>query len=385
MTLWKLVLRNLLGRKWRFWLTLIGMTVSISSFVALLTLGRGLQDEISRQTQQLGGVLLATPKGWCAYEQISVLTGEQLPEAIPFREVEKISALPGLTAVPYLTEKTSIENNPVPVIGILPEKMKQFRGWELATGGYLQEGDDKSVVVGAAIAQQFHLPVGKMVTIRRREFPVKGILKETGTQDDLGIFMPLRRAQGLYGVGDHVSFVAVKVQEVARLEEYRSKIQEVANVAVISDKQLARSVLAIIGTTNVTLQLIAGVAIVAAAFGITNTMTTAVYERKREIGILQAIGATQTKIFFLFLLEALGYGFLGGLLGTGIGIGISLLGAPYLSQNEFIALFKGSQVGVDWSTLVFPLLFSLTIAFLSGVYPAYRASCLTPVEAIVHQ
>src|SRR4030066_1381832 len=133
----KLVLRNVARRKGRFVFTLLGITIGIASFVSLLTLGSGLEGEIKRQAKELGANLVVTPKGWCAYEQISVLTGEQLPEAIPFDEVRKISAIKGLRAVPYLTEKTAYKNSPVPVIGILPEEMKVFKGWDMGNGEYL--------------------------------------------------------------------------------------------------------------------------------------------------------------------------------------------------------------------------------------------------------
>jgi putative ABC transport system permease protein len=104
--------------------------------------------------------------------------------------------------------------------------------------------------------------------IRGQNFPIKGILKETGSRDDIAVFMPLSVAQSLYAVGGMVSFVAVKVDDIAKTDEYILKIQETSNVAVISDKQLLKSVLSIVGTVSVTLQLIAAVAILAAAFGI---------------------------------------------------------------------------------------------------------------------
>src|SRR4030042_2555276 len=139
----KRVLKNVARRKGRFAFTLLCITIGIASFVSLLTLGTGLEGEIRRQAGELGANLVVTPKGWCAYEQISVLTGEQLPEAIPLAEVKKISAIRGLTAVPYLTERTAIKNNPVSVIGVLPEEMKTFKGWNLEKGGYFYSMDEK--------------------------------------------------------------------------------------------------------------------------------------------------------------------------------------------------------------------------------------------------
>ena len=387
MNITKLVFKNLTSRKSRFLFTLFGITIGIASFVTLLILGTGLKSEIKRQANELGANLIVTPKGWCAYEQVSVLTGEQLPEAIPFEEVKKISSIKELTAVPYLTERTAINNNPVPVIGILPDEMKAFKKWEIGEGAYFESQAERAIIIGYGIARQFELKVGDEVNIRRERFSIKGILKNTGTKDDIAIFMPLVIAQKLYGVDDMVSFIAVKVDDISKTDEYILKIQETSNVAVVSDKQLLKSVLSIVGSVSVALQLIATVAILAAVFGIINTMMTAIHERKREIGILQAIGGKKITIFTIFLLESFCYGLLGGVFGVAIGYVFSYLGSPYISQNEFTVFLKGTEV-VDAPCLKLALGavgFSIVISLVSGVYPAYRASKLTPVEAISYE
>ncbi len=302
-------------------------------------------------------------------------------------DVKKISAIKGLMTVPYLTEKTVIKNNPVPVIGILPEEMKAFKAWDIEKGLYFESQNEETVVIGSGIAQQFKLKPMDELTIKGKKFIVKGILKDTGSRDDISIFIPLSVAQKLYGVGDKVSFVAVKVGDIARVDEYILKIQETANVAVVSDKQLLKSVLSVVGTVSITLQLIAIVAILAAAFGIINTMMTAIYERRREIGILQAIGAKKSTIFKIFLLESGFYGILGGIIGVATGLVFSSLASPYISQNEFTAFLKGSEVAVkfDLKLVIGSLLFSLFVSLLSGFYPAWKASKLTPVEAISYE
>ncbi|MPN38922.1 Macrolide export ATP-binding/permease protein MacB [bioreactor metagenome] len=154
-----------------------------------------------------------------------------------------------------------------------------------------------------------------------------------------------------------------------------------------SDKQLLKSVLSIIGTVNLTLQLIAVVAIISAAFGIINTMMTAIYERRREIGILQAIGSKKSTIFTIFILESGLYGLLGGAIGLAVGIVFSSIAAPYISQNEFTAFMKGSNlpINLDVKLIAGSLLFSLVISLVSGLYPAWRAARLTPVEAMSYE
>ena len=380
-----LVLRNITRRRSRFAFTLLGITVGIASLVTLLSLGTGLEKEVRKQADFLGAHLVVTPKGWCAYEQISVLTGETLPEAIPDADVKKIASIKGLQALPFLAQQTAIKNQPVPVVGILPRAIKEYKKWEIEKGEYRL--DEKGVVVGHGIAEQFKLFVNDVVSIRRKDFRIRGILAEVGNRDDLAVYLDLPVAQALYGVGDKVSFVSVKVDDISQIDKYILEIQETANMAVVSDKHLLKSVLGIVGAVGNSLQLIAAVAILAACFGIVNSMMTAIYERKREIGILQAIGAKRRMIFSLFLAESGFYGLAGGLLRVVAGFFSSFAAAPFISQNEFTAFLGSEQTGRLFDPLITveALAFSLTVSVLSGIYPAWKASRLSPVEAISYE
>jgi putative ABC transport system permease protein len=387
MTLGKLVLKNITRRRGRFVFTLLGITIGIASFVTFLSLGGSLKAEIHRESTALGANLVVTPKGSCAYEQVSILTGEQLPTTITAEEVASIRAIEGITAIPFLTERTAVENRPVSVLGILPEATKDFKGWEVARGDWFDGSPEGQAVVGSVLAGQFGLEPGSFLTIRGERLPVRGVLAETGSKDDLTIFLPLPIAQRLYNQAGMVSFVAVRVDDVNQVDNYALKITETVNLGVVSDKQMLKSVLSIIGTVNVTLQLIAAVAILAAAFGIINTMMTATYERKREIGILQALGARRRTIFAAFMLESAVYGLLGGLSGALGGLLFSALAAPHISQNAFTAFVKGSGSAsmVDLGIIVGAIAFSALVSVIAGVYPAWRAARLSPVEAISYE
>ncbi len=383
----KLVLKNITRNKTRFFFTLLGITIGIASLVTLLSLGSGLEREIRKQANLLGANLIVTPRGWCAYEQISVLTGEQLPEAIPLEDVDNISRIEGITAVPYLTERSAIDNNPVPVVGIFPAQMREFKNWNVIKGEFLTENDKNNIVVGHGLEKQFQLETGDSVRIRGNDFTIKGILAETGSNDDISIFMPIKTVQDIYQTGEKVSYIAVRVDDITRVDQYIVKIEETANVSVISDKQLLNSILSITGTVGNTLRLIAAIAVLAACFGIANTMMSAVYERRREIGILKAIGGKNSSIFGIFFLESITYGILGGLLGLFIGSIFSFAASPFLTQNEFTAFFRDFRgTGIFDATVIAleTLIFSIVISAISGLYAAYKASRLIPVEAIRH-
>jgi putative ABC transport system permease protein len=387
MTLSKLVIRNITRRRGRFVFTLLGITIGIASFVTFLSMGGSLKKEIYRETAALGANLVVIPIGSCGFEQLSILTGDQMPTNIGSKDVGKITAIKGLTVVPFLAQKTALNNKPVSINGIQPEQARAFKGWQVEQGAYFSAPDDAGAVIGAGAAQQFALKPGSLIPIRGEQIPVRGVLKATGARDDFTVFLAMPVAQRLFKAGDRVSYLSVKVDNLALTDSYVEKIKEASGLGVVSDKQMLKSVLAITGSVNITLQLIAAVSVLAAAFGIVNTMLTATYERKREIGIMQALGARQSTIFTLFLLESGFYGLIGGATGVALGLLTSILATPYISENAFTAMVKGSGDGgsLDLKLIAGSILFSTVVAVLAGLYPAWRAARLSPVEAISYE
>ncbi|MBE0503153.1 MAG: ABC transporter permease [Desulfuromonadales bacterium] len=387
MTLTKLVFKNITRRRGRFVFTLLGITIGIASFVTFMSMGGSLKKEIYRETAALGANLVVIPKGSCGYEQLSILTGDQMPTNISAAEVTSIRAIKGVTVVPFLAQQSAINNKPVTVSGIEPAATLDFKRWEISAGRYFQSPDENGVMLGSAAARQFELKPGGSVTIRGEILPILGILGETGGRDDATIFLPLPLAQRLFNAADNVSYAAIRVENLAETERYIEEIRVATGLGVVSDKQMLQSVLSIVGTVNITLQMIAAVAVIAAAFGIVNTMMAATYERKREIGILQALGARRRTIFTLFMLESGFYGLIGGLTGVIFGLATATLATPYISQNAFTTLVKGSGSGslLDLNIIISSIFFSALVAIIAGLYPAWKAARLTPVEAISYE
>jgi len=380
-----LVTKNMLRRKSRFIFTLLGITIGMASFVALLSMGDNLREEVTHQADALGANLIVMSRVDCPFINLSVLTGDILPESIPREIVDKIAAIDGITAaIPYLTLGVSVDETPITLVGILPKEMKTHREWTVNYGTFFADEVERSVVVGYLAARRFELEPGSILTFRGQEFPITAILEATGSNDDISVFMPLDVVQETFGTGDYVSFIAVNIGDVANAERYIAAIMDIANLSVSTNEELLSSVLLILGSLNVTLQLIAAVALIAAAFGIINTMMTAIYERRREIGILRAMGSKSGMIFRIFILESGLYGVLGGLLGFTVGFVVSRIAAPLIEQNEFVAALGSPETAVTFSVplLLTVLGLSVFLSIASGLYPAWQASKLTPMEAI---
>lgn len=388
MNLFKLVLRNLLGRKNRFVFTLSGITMGIIALVVLISLGAGLQAQIHQQARDLGANMIVTAKGWCAYEQVKVLSGAQLPDAILPEDLEKIEAIEGISVQPYLTVGSAINNEAVSVSGVRITQLKDIRKWSIQEGAFPDPEKEKyGILAGYAIADRFELSIGEVVRLRGQDFTVTGIMEKHGTGDDAVLFIDLQTAIEVYETKGRVSYIAVQVEDIKRLEYYSRLITDTANVAVISDQQLLNSVLSVVNTVGATLKIIAIIAILAASFGIINTMITAIYERKRDIGILKSIGSSNRTIFQIFLAESALYGLIGGIIGLVVGNVLSYFITPLIAQNEFTAFVRSSSVSgtIAWQDMGMILIGSILISALSGIYPAWKAGRLTPVEAISYE
>ena len=382
----KLVLRNLFSSRSRFALTLGGIALGITALVVMITLGSGLRAEIENQATDLGANLIVTPKGWCAYEQVKVLSGNQLPDAIPAEEVAAIEGLEGLSVLPYLTVGSAINNEPVAVTGIRMQETVEVKRWEIASGE-VPSSSAYEILAGAALADNFELVPGDELALRGTTFTVAGILESTGGGDDAVLFVPLEAAQAVYETNGRVSFLAVSVDDLTKVDLYAKQITDTANVAVISDKQLLASVLSVVDTVGATLRIIAAVAVLTAAFGIVNTMLMATLERRREIGILKSLGSPNSRIFRIFLLEAAAYGAIGGVVGLVIGLAASQIVTPLIAQNEFTAFVGSASVSSlpSLADIALIMVGSIVVSSLSGLYPAWRAARLAPVEAISYE
>jgi len=387
MTTLKLVAKNLFGRKGRFIFTLLGISIGMASFVALLSMGGSMRNEVTRQAQAMGANFIIMPENICVFNVMAIVTGDTISESMQFETFEKIAEIEGIEVIPHLTQQAAVREIRSVVVGILPEETKIFREWEMLAGEYFSSQDENAAVIGSDFATRRELNVGDEIIIRNQNFYVKGILSPNHSNDDATLFLPLPVAQRVFERDGIISYLSARVDDISKMESYEAAIVNVANVQVATDEQLLGQVLAILGSVNITLQLVAAVALIAAAFGIINTMMTAVYERRREIGIMRALGGKRGDVFKIFVIESGLYGLFGGILGVTGGLSASVFAGEFISQIGANELMKGASpaASFDIPLILTAIAFSLVISIVSGLYPAWKAAKLTPVEAISYE
>jgi putative ABC transport system permease protein len=279
------------------------------------------------------------------------------------------------------------------VYGIEAEYFEIMTGWDVETGRHIRRGDSAVVELGYELARPKDetMPsydIGDRITLivsvggieKEMSFRIIGILEKQGgiggmsSDEDQSIFMPLRTCQQLYEEGGEFQYIAASISNVEDMPQVVSELEKQLgdDVTVMTSESMGEMVGTILGAIEAVLGGVAGISLLVAGVGIINTMTISVMERTKEIGIMKAIGSKSTDILLLFLSEAIITGLIGGTIGSLIG------------------LWVGKMIGntIDMPVSTSPVLAIGVIAFamvttsLSGLYPAWRAAKLHPVEAL---
>jgi ABC-type antimicrobial peptide transport system permease subunit len=250
-------------------------------------------------------------------------------------------------------------------------------------GGWFTDENGFEAVMGYEAAELEQREIGDMILMPEKnvEFKVVGVLERTGTQDDGTIFVPLKTLQKIFDRPDELTTIGIKLKkgvDSARLEE---KLYKLPDVQVVSLKQVKDTIMGLISTAKVMVLSIAIIAILIAMVGVINTILMSVHERFQEIGILKTIGAMPWDIFKLIWIETLILCAIGGVLGVGLALILSKV-TGILIRYVMPYAPSGGLVLIDLRLVVITMAAVLCIGLLSGLYPAWKAGRIRPLEAI---
>ncbi|MGL5540092.1 MAG: ABC transporter permease [Erysipelotrichaceae bacterium] len=381
----QIAFRSILANKARSLLTMLGVIIGVASVVMLTSLGSSARVEAEKQIRSIGSntvfVFYADPNGYVPTNWLNSIQEEaRIKQYSPIVE--------GTTT--YM-----VEGKPFTVI---VQGVNSYYGdissFTYRSGGFFSgvqvENNLPVVVIGSDVADQlfgFENPIGKTLTIQGLQFSVVGVVNPRGTNfggnNDVMVYIPLSQAQALYqtnGLQRRYYISAWNEADIditqATITRYLSaRLPSSNNFGVFSQTQVLDLLGTILALLTTLLAGIAAISLVVGGIGIMNIMLVTVRERTREIGIRKALGARQSYILLQFLIEAVMITFLGGLLG----LGISYAGALLISQ------LSGFTIQIGASAIFFALFFSITIGVAFGLYPAYKASNLEPVEALRYE
>ncbi|MFH1307461.1 MAG: ABC transporter permease [archaeon] len=392
--------KNLKRRGLRSWLTLLGVFIGIMAVIALITLGNGLKAAVNAQfgadttqaiTVQAGGLAYGSP-------------GSTVVNPLTKADAEAIGRLSTVEFVsPRNLEFLKQEYNNQLEFGYIlsmdvgsEEEMYEVMGLKAERGRLLQPGDLGKVVIGSNKENEDkngfdkELGIGRTFIIENKSFIVIGVLERQGSFIlDNAILMYDTDLEKLVDLGDTVDIIGVKVKSPDLMEKAKEDIEKLLrerrdvkkgeeNFVVSTPDALLNQVNSVLNAIQIFIILIASISIFVGAIGIVNTMATSVVERKKEIGIMKSIGARNSQIFMMFLIESGFLGLIGGILGIIFGLIIGYFGV--LGINSFVG--STSTPEINFLLILFTLIGSFLIGAIAGIVPAMNAARENPVEAL---
>ncbi|MDI6603115.1 MAG: ABC transporter permease [Patescibacteria group bacterium] len=396
----QLALRNLRSRSLRSWLTIFGIVIGVFLIISLLSLSEGLKQSISRELKSLGGEMIFILPGDISNMMAMFTSGAKL-EKEDIETIERTRGVETVLSTSYqsLVVRYGNEGKMVFINGLSWEKgieiMKKFQGWSLKEGEWPTPGK-REVIIGKLVKTEiFEKPVkvDSEIIIKGKKFKVVGILNSLGSKyDDSSLYLDLSLYQDLTGEKRGTAQMAmVKVREGNDVNKVAKDIKEnlieirkrrvgtdVADFSVITSEKMEDIASKILAIVQFVVIVFASIAIVVGGIGITNTMFTSVRERTREIGIMKAVGAKNSVVLSIFLIEAGIIGIIGGLGGTLLGAILAKAIEIYGQVHPIFYLSASITPGL----IIFGLVFSLLVGCLSGFFPARKAAQLKPVEAL---
>ncbi len=401
----RLATRSLTRRKLRSWLTMIGIFIGIAAVVSLISLGQGMQNAITEQFFQLGAdkITVATkgvetgPPG----SNNDVLLQESDLDVV--RRANGITVATGRLVEPIRAEFNDKER--FTYVATLPDDMDErtmvkevanVMDEDIVQGRMLKAGDTWKMIVSEDYVNDpkfdgKNLVVGNKVRVNGQPVEVVGIFAKTGNPFvDMSFVMNEEPVRNLLDIPVKQGLILAQVEQGADmsriveivekdLRKHRNVDKGEEDFEVQTGEELLDTFRTVLGVVTAVLVGIAAISLLVGGIGIMNTMYTAVLERRKEIGILKAIGARNEDVLLLFLIESGLLGMLGGAIGILLGIAFSKLVEVSATASLGTTLI---QAHFPWYLILGSLVFSFTVGALAGTYPAWQASKLQPVEAL---
>jgi putative ABC transport system permease protein len=406
-----LAIKNLRRRPVRTALTVFGVALAVTVAVSLGGFMLGYRVAIDKSINMLGFQVMIMAKG-CPYEAATMmLKGGTGLLYLPADTYEKVKSDPDIESITPIfvgvaqkqgsgiRDEGSAKNFSiisgidVPSYLVMKPWIAFKKGSGYAGGRWFSPGSKDEVVIGFEAAEYeqrkvgdtFYAsitPAGKPDPVMHA-FKVVGILERTGTQDDGTVFLPIEVAREYFNRSTQLTILGIKLRQFSgfKMREFETRWLKLPEVQVVGLQQVKNTLVNLVATAQTMIAAVAAIAVIVALIGVINTILMSVYERTSEIGIMKALGARRGGIFQLIWLETLMICLVGALLGSVMAVvGAGIVEKAIKSIADLGV--SGSIVRITPAILGYAVLGAVILGFFGGLYPAWRASSMRPVEAI---
>jgi len=376
----------------------LGIGVGIGTILFLVSLGFGLQKTILEQITTSDA--LSTLDIYSENVNIADLNQETIQKIESTQDVEEVSPMLNIPAQIAINDLSS---------GITVNAIKasylRLSGIEAKTGRLFNDGEANKIIISSAILKSFNIEketdaLSGIASLKlylpkksddsspassedveevnlTNDFEVVGIV-----DDEFSAFAYVQLSDINYLNLPSFSRAKVKISNQNKVEQVREKLISMGfSVSSLSDTIDEAN--KIFQAVQIVLSLFGAVALIVSAIGMFNTMTIALLERTQEIGVMKSLGASRSDIWKLFLVESVLIGFLGGVSGIMLGVGAATI--SNFAINKLASSLGGTSVNLFFTPVEFVLtilVFSTIVGFMTGLYPARRASRLNPLDAL---
>ena len=406
-----LAIKNLRRRPVRTGLTVAGVALAVTVAVSLGGFMLGYSGAIDKSINMLGFQVMIMAKG-CPYEAATMMlkggTGLLYLPADTYNKVKNDPDIESITPIfvgVAQKQGSSIRDDAggsnfsiisgidVPSYRVMKPWIAFKKGPGYEGGRWFSPGARNEVVLGFEAAEYeqrkvgdtFYAsitPAGKRDPVMH-EFKVVGVLDRTGTQDDGTVFMPIDVAREYFGRPDQLTILGIKLKQfnAFKMREFENRWLKLPEVQVVGLQQVKNTLVSLVATAQTMIAAVAAIAVIVALIGVINTILMSVYERTSEIGIMKALGARRGAIFQLIWLETVMICLAGGIAGS-----VAAIVGAGLVERAIKAIadlgVSGSVVDITPAVIAYAVLGAVVLGFFGGLYPAWRASSMRPVEAI---
>jgi putative ABC transport system permease protein len=369
MTFLTVVVRGLTRRRTRTTLTLLGISIGIAAVVALVGLSRGLNKSWAVGMKARGTDVV-----------VSNMTSSLVPKPFSASIRDRITHLPHIAATcALLVDLMSVENTEMIMVSGREWGGFTWGNLKLISGRMPNDAHEKAVVLGRTAADVLKKKVGDPIQIETAELKVVGIVDGNAWVENGSVILSLPLLQEITGDQDRINVIDVRLTsgtsrpDVQRLCDQINQLVPEARAIVASENLNQSEISRIVGAMSWSTSLLA---VLVGVLGVMNTMLMNVFERTPEICVLLALGWKRRRIVELVLWESAILGLLGGIVGVVIGVlGVRLLGA-----TPSIRGLLEPDIGIR--LLAVSVAIAIVVGVVSGLYPAWRSSRVTPSQAL---
>jgi putative ABC transport system permease protein len=395
MIFWEIAKRNIRIHLLRSSLAMLGIVIGVVAIASMGILGNSLVLTVSDSLKTVGDSVIVTPHVGGTMGGFGGGTGGSSSLRITeqnFQQIKRASA-PNV-AIPVLQTsdrmKLGVGGDEIvaAIYGLNPDDVPDLL--KLKEGGYSR--GDSGVLVGSTFAKDHNVKVGSRIAIGtdgdKGTLRVTGIIEERGmafdVSTDSAIVVTKDWFDQIYNRNDYDK-VVVKVKNLEDLPGVKTAIENQLNkrdkiVDVVDTRKTMETIFQAFGQITTFVSAIGGISMLVAGVSILNIMMMSVTERIKEIGIMRSIGAQRKEVMSMFLYEAIILGVVGSLIGGMM----SLLGG-YAISLLLIQTTKYLFVPSSLIQIVYGMSFGIVISLICGIYPAWRAANLNPIDALRHE